>query len=160
MVPLRDTKLVLLPRAIHNKRVLITLTLFPQWKNQLFPKLCLLQLPFMVGLSLNLMLTTHFCTVILQKKYKYPGFHHEREPLPTNTVCRFHKSLYDLKQALHQWFSNFSHVLIDEGFQQSIVDNSLFVKTDGSLFIALLIYVDDIIIANNNHEHAEKLKVL
>lgn len=51
-------------------------------------------------------------------------------------------------------------MLIDEGFQQSIVDNSLFVKTDGSLFIALLIYVDDIIIANNNHEHAEKLKVL
>lgn len=65
-----------------------------------------------------------------------------------------------MKQALHQWFSKFFHVLIDEGFQQSIVDNSLFVKTDGSLFIALVIYVDDIIIANNNHEHAEKLKVL
>ncbi|RVX00083.1 Retrovirus-related Pol polyprotein from transposon RE1 [Vitis vinifera] len=88
-----------------------------------------------------------------------PGYHREGEPLlPSNTVCKLHKSIYGLRQASRQWFAKFSGVLISEGFQQSHSDYSLFIKTAGNDFIALLVYVDDIIVASNNKIAADNLK--
>ena len=81
-----------------------------------------------------------------------PGLYHEGESLPINIVCKLHKSLYGLKQASRQWFSKFSSVLVSTGFKQSASDNSLFVKINGNSFIALLVYVDDIVIASNDQE--------
>ena len=89
-----------------------------------------------------------------------PGFHREGETLPAGTVCRLHKSIYGLKQASRQWFFKFSQAIIDEGFTQSNADHSLFIKTNGDSFIALLVYVDDIVIASNNDKSVENLKVL
>jgi hypothetical protein len=40
--------------------------------------------------------------------------------------------------------------LLDLGFLQSMADYSLFTRTQGSSFIALLVYVDDIAIASND----------
>ena len=88
------------------------------------------------------------------------GFHREGETLSADTVCKLHKSIYGLKQASRQWFFKFSQVIIREGFTQSNADHSLFVKTDGENFIALLIYVDDIVIASNNDKSVANLKVL
>ena len=85
-------------------------------------------------------------------------FHYEGESLAANTFCKLQKSLYGLKQASHQWFSKFSTVLIDEGFVQFVADNTLFVKLTNNNFIALLVYVDDIIIASNNQECIDQLK--
>ena len=72
------------------------------------------------------------------------------ENLPPNAVCRLNKSIYGLCQASRQWFHKFLIVLLEIGFVQSTNNHSLFIKSQGSVFLALLVYVDDMIIASND----------
>jgi hypothetical protein len=64
-------------------------------------------------------------------------------------VCRLKKFLYGLKQASWQWNHKLTSALCSFGFQQSTSDFSFIVKTHGTFFTALLIYVDDVILAGN-----------
>ena len=74
-------------------------------------------------------------------------------------VCRLNKSLYGLKQAPRQWNAKLTVVLIENGFSQSKSDYSLFTKSDNDVFLALLVYVDDIIITGNSVSEIDKFKV-
>ncbi|GKA32436.1 ribonuclease H-like domain-containing protein [Tanacetum coccineum] len=77
----------------------------------------------------------------------------------SNKVCKLKKSLYGLKQAPGQWNAKLTSTLIENGFSQSKSDYSLFTKTDKGDFLALLVYVDGIIITGNNVAEIEKFKV-
>lgn len=74
------------------------------------------------------------------------GFHWMREI----GVCKLHKSLYFLKQASCQWFAKLSVALLGVGFLQSTSDCSLFSKIATTSFVAILIYVDGILVCSND----------
>lgn len=58
----------------------------------------------------------------------------------TKMVCR-------LQQASRQWNIKFTDVLIGFGFKKSKSDYSLFYKGQSNSFVAVLLYVDDIVVA-------------
>lgn len=88
-----------------------------------------------------------------------PGYtSKEGEILPPNAVCKLQKSLYGLKQASRQWFLKFSGTLLQLGFQISNSDHTLFIRRKGEVYTAVLVYVDDIIIASNDDNDVTQLK--
>ena len=88
-----------------------------------------------------------------------PGYAERKgDSLPPNAVCKLQKSLYGLKQASRQWFLKFSTTLSRLGFTQTYSDHTCFLKTTASLFLCVIVYVDDIIIASNTDSEVDLLK--
>jgi len=83
-----------------------------------------------------------------------PGF---ASPGPAK-VCKLQKSLYGLHQAPRQWFAKLSSKLCAYGFVRSYANYSLFVDQKGKVFLALLVYVDDIILAGNDAKACTEFK--
>ncbi|KAJ0688424.1 putative RNA-directed DNA polymerase [Helianthus annuus] len=75
-------------------------------------------------------------------------------------VCKLVKSLYGLKQAPRKWNEKLTDVLLGIGFVQSSCDHSLYVLSKPSVFVVLLVYVDDIIVTGNNNLEIDKVKTL
>ncbi|GJV81030.1 ribonuclease H-like domain-containing protein [Tanacetum coccineum] len=57
-----------------------------------------------------------------------------------------------------QWNAKLTQTLVECGFKQSKSDYSLFTKSEKGNFLALLVYVDDIIVTENNVDEIEKFK--
>lgn len=79
--------------------------------------------------------------------------------LKSKRVCKLHKSIYGLKQASRQWFEKFSQFMLSMGFNQSKSDYSLFHKGQNENYVALLVYVDDIIITGSSSIEIAKPKL-
>ncbi|XP_019425075.1 PREDICTED: uncharacterized protein LOC109333950 [Lupinus angustifolius] len=83
-----------------------------------------------------------------------PGVHSTKP----NQVCQLNKFFYGLKHASRQWFAKLSSYLLSLGYKQSQHDHSLFTKTNANYFTALLIYVDDLILAGNDTSEIQSVK--
>ncbi|XP_020216904.1 uncharacterized protein LOC109800534 [Cajanus cajan] len=75
-------------------------------------------------------------------------------------VCRLNRSLYGLKQASRQWYARLSTFLLTHGYTHSFADHSLFLKFTDSTSTALLVYVDDIVLAGNNLIEIQRITTL
>ncbi|GAU47119.1 hypothetical protein TSUD_98960 [Trifolium subterraneum] len=77
-----------------------------------------------------------------------------------NLVCKLQRSLYGLKQASRQWNAKLTETLIASGFTQSKADYSLFTKKTCQGFIAILVYVDDLVLGGTDMTEINQLKAL
>ena len=65
---------------------------------------------------------------------------------PKEYVYLLNKALYGLKQSPLLWSNDLKQALLDLGFKQSIADESIFILNNGSIYIILAVYVDDILV--------------
>ncbi|XP_058755139.1 uncharacterized mitochondrial protein AtMg00810-like [Vicia villosa] len=63
-----------------------------------------------------------------------------------------------LKQASRQWFEKLTAFLHSQGFVPAHADHTLFTKSTSTSFTALLVYVDDIILAGTSLTVFDDLK--
>ncbi|GJU97609.1 zinc finger, CCHC-type containing protein [Tanacetum coccineum] len=65
-----------------------------------------------------------------------------------NKVCFLKKSLYGLKQSPRQWYKRFDVYMVSNEFSRSIYDSCVYFKEFApGMYIYLLLYVDDMLIA-------------
>ena len=68
-------------------------------------------------------------------------------------VCRLHRSVYCLKQSPRAWFGRFSSMVQEFGMNRSKEDHSIFYHhTSSGQCIYLIVYVDDIVITDNDQD--------
>ena len=76
-----------------------------------------------------------------------------------NQVYRLRKALYGLKQSPRAWFGRFSLAMKKCSYSQSNGDHSLFYRhTKIEKITILIVYVDDIIIIENDSKERIKLE--
>ncbi|GKD38540.1 retrovirus-related pol polyprotein from transposon TNT 1-94 [Tanacetum coccineum] len=68
----------------------------------------------------------------------------------TNHVYKLQKSIYGLKQANRQCFTKLTEFLLQNGFTQSYADTSFLIYKKDNDLLALVVYVDDILLTGNN----------
>ena len=75
-------------------------------------------------------------------------------------VCKLVKSLYGLRQAPRCWFNKLSTTLMNDNYQQSRADYSLFTKVTETDITLILVYVDDLLITGNSSTKLSELKTM
>ncbi|KAM7464793.1 hypothetical protein LguiA_032914 [Lonicera macranthoides] len=85
-----------------------------------------------------------------------PGFVAQGE---SNLVCCLRRSLYGLKQSPRAWFGRFSSAVLQFGMARSEANHSVFYSHSSSdKCIYLVVYVDDIVITENDQKGIQRLK--
>jgi hypothetical protein len=74
-------------------------------------------------------------------------------------VCRLKKSLYGLKQSPRPWFGKFTKSMKAFGYHQSNSDHTLFLKIQHGKIIALIVYVDDMVVTGNDPKEKKALQI-
>jgi hypothetical protein len=65
-------------------------------------------------------------------------------------VCKLKRSLYDLKKSLRMWYQNFDRYILSFGFLRSKSYQCIYSKKEGGHFIYVALYVDDMLLIENN----------
>eukprot|EP01018_Ginkgo_biloba_P021070 Gb_14265 [translate_table: standard] len=74
-------------------------------------------------------------------------------------VCRLKKAMYGLKQAPRAWYEKIDRYFLDTGFVRSSVYSNLYMKVRDSMSMTfILLYVDDLLITENNVSMISYLK--
>ncbi|CAL2278326.1 unnamed protein product [Prunus armeniaca] len=73
-------------------------------------------------------------------------------------VCKLRKFLYGLKQSPRAWFGRFTASMKKFGYVQSNLDHTLFLKRRKGKLIALIIYVDDMIVTGDDQAEMQNLQ--
>ena len=81
-----------------------------------------------------------------------PGFIDASKP---NHICLLSKAIYGLKQSPRAWFHALSTALLNQGFQASRYDPSLFILSTNNSMLIVLIYVDDIIVTGDSRDRIQ-----
>ncbi|KAL0410029.1 UNVERIFIED_CONTAM: Retrovirus-related Pol polyprotein from transposon RE2 [Sesamum latifolium] len=79
-------------------------------------------------------------------------------PAVSGHVCKLKRSLYGLKQASRQWNIELTTKLHEFGYIQCPHDHCLFFKATATCFVALLVYVDDILLTGNSEDEIIAVK--
>jgi len=66
--------------------------------------------------------------------------------------------VYGLRQVYRKCYEKLSTLLLSFGYQQVQVDHGLFIKAHGNTFIALIFYVDDIVLTGNSTTEIAHIK--
>ncbi|KAH9657534.1 hypothetical protein KPL70_023118 [Citrus sinensis] len=78
-----------------------------------------------------------------------------------NHVCLLKRSLYGLKQSPRQWYLRFDEFMLSHGYLRCSFDCCVYYKLISSnLYIYLLLYVDDMLVAYKSREEIAVLKSL
>ena len=73
-------------------------------------------------------------------------------------VCKLKKALYGLKQSPRVWFGCFTKSMKVFGYRASNSDHTLFFKRRKRRIIALIIYVDDMIVTGKDQDEISSLQ--
>ncbi|TYK25748.1 Copia protein [Cucumis melo var. makuwa] len=74
------------------------------------------------------------------------------EALFDHWVCKFQKSLYELKQSPKAWFDRFTTFVKSQGYSQRHPNHTLFIKVSkAGKFVVLIVYVDDIVLSGDDN---------
>ena len=74
-------------------------------------------------------------------------------------VCKLHKPIYGLKQALRSWNKRFDQVIKSFGFDQNEEEPCVYRKMQDDIMVFLISYVDDILLIGNEFEMLLKVKI-
>ena len=74
-------------------------------------------------------------------------------------VCKLNQSIYGLKQASRSWNIRFNEVIQSYGFIQCPDESCVYKKCDGNVVVFLVLYVDDILLVENNIKVLSEVRV-
>ena len=74
-------------------------------------------------------------------------------------LCKLQRSIYGLKQISRSWNMYFDKVIKTYGFVKNEKESCIYKWANGAVVIFLILYVDDILLIENNIPALQKIKV-